>query len=205
MKSFSIKEALSFGWAAFKGRVWFFVGLLALVAALTVIPRAAIDRISSPWLAVPLGIALQLFQWFLVVGLIKISLAVCDNAEVSVSDIFSGSPVYVKYVLATILYGLIGLVGLVLLIVPGVILLIMYGFYSYLIVEKDLGPVDALKRSAAVTQGARWWLFVFGLAVGLLNVAGALALFVGLFVTVPVSLVATAFVYRKLLSQTEAV
>jgi uncharacterized membrane protein len=202
-KTFSMKEVLALGWNAFKSRVGFFLLLLVVLALCTVVPQALMERMQAPVLSVILGIAMQLFQWFLIIGLLKISLQFVDNQESKLGDLFSGADRFLPYVLATILYGLMGLVGLILLIVPGIIVLIMFGFYSYLIVDKGMGPVVALKASMAVTKGARWRLFLFGLVIGLLNMAGALLFMVGLFVTIPMTLVATAHVYRQLLSQTE--
>jgi uncharacterized membrane protein len=92
-----------------------------------------------------------------------------------------------------------------LLIVPGIIFFIMFQYYGYFIVDKKMGPVEALKASAALTKGVRWKLFGFGLVIGLLNIGGALLLLLGLFVTIPVSQMAIAHVYRKLLPQTQFV
>jgi uncharacterized membrane protein len=77
--------------------------------------------------------------------------------------------------------------------------------YGYVIVDRGLGPIDALKRSAAITHGARLALFGFAIVLMLLNIVGALALLIGLFVTIPISMVAMAYVYRKLDSQTAVV
>jgi uncharacterized membrane protein len=205
MKTFSIQEALSVGWAAFKSRFGLFIGLLLLYAALTAIPQWGIQQIKDIWLAVPLAVIIVLFEYFLKAGIIKISLAVADGGDAQIGDLFSGWPVFVPLLLATLLFALAIGVGLVLAIVPGIIFSIMFQYYGYFIVDKKMGPVDALKASAVLTRGVRWKLFGFGLVIGLLNIGGALLLLVGLFVTVPVSLVAVAHVYRKLLPQTQFV
>jgi len=41
----------------------------------------------------------------------------------------------------------------------------------------------------------------FGFVLAGINILGTLALLIGLFATIPTTMVATAFVYRKLLSQ----
>ena len=202
MKDFSIKDALSFGWDTFKSRVGFFVVLLLLSGALQIIPQFAIQQ-QTGWLAISLMIINQLFQLFLAVGMIKISLTLADADNPRIGDLFSGGPVFVSYLLALILFYLSVLAGFALLIVPGIIFSVMFQFYGYFIVDKKMGPLEALKASAALTKGIRWKLLGFGLVVLLLNIAGILLLVVGLFVTVPVSLVAVAFVYRKLLPQTQ--
>jgi len=205
MKAFSIQEALLAGWTAFKGRAVFFIVLLSLVGVLSVAPQMVIQQIQINWLALSLGFVLLIFEYFLYAGLLKIILSVTDGRETRIGDLFSAGDVFVSYLLGSILFGLIMAVGILLLIVPGLIFSVMFLFYGFFIVDKHMGPVEALKASAAITKGVRWQLFGFILILSLLNVAGALLLVVGLFVTVPVSWVAIAFVYRKLLPQTQFV
>jgi uncharacterized membrane protein len=204
MKEFSIKEALSFGWQSFKSRIGFFIGLFLLYEALMVIPQLGVQRVADHGLAVPLAVIILIFEWFLQAGIIKISLAVADGEDTQIGDLFSGGPVLLPFVLATLLYILAMGFGF-LLIVPGIIFFIMFQYYGYFIVDKKMGPVEALKASAALTKGVRWKLFGFGLVIGLLNIGGALLLLLGLFVTIPVSQMAIAHVYRKLLPQTQFV
>jgi len=202
MKSFSINEALSAGWAAFTSRVGFFIGLLLLWGGLTLIPQLIVKSIENTGLAIVLAIALQLFQIFLGVGGLRISLLILDGRPVSIGDLFSGGPVFVPYLLATILFYLAASVGLALLVVPGIIVMVVFGYYPFFIIDQGLGPVDALKASAALTEGVRLKLFGFGLVVILLYLLGALLVGLGLFVAAPVVLVSVAHVYRQLLSQT---
>jgi uncharacterized membrane protein len=110
---------------------------------------------------------------------------------------------FFKYLIGDILYGLIIIGGLILLIIPGIIWAIQFQFFGYLIIDKGLGPIEALKKSSKITKGAKWDLFLLGILLVLINILGALALLVGLFATIPTTMIANAFVYRKLLSQTE--
>ena len=106
---------------------------------------------------------------------------------------------FFKYLIGSILYGLIVLGGMLLLIIPGIIWMIKFQFFSYLIIE-GLGPVEALKKSAQITRGAKRELFVFGFILVGITILGVLCLFIGLFATIPTTLLAVAFVYRKLLA-----
>ena len=200
-KAFSKKEALQFGWNTMKANVGFFIGLLLIVWAISVIPGVLNSFITNVALALIIALIFRLVQWFLEIGLIKISLAFADGQKSVLPDLFSGKDLYLKYVGGTILYGLIVFGGILLLIVPGIIWSIQFFFYSYLIVEKGLGPVEALKASSAMTKGHKWELFLFGLVTLGVNLLGALCLLVGLFATVPTTLVALASVYRKLSNQ----
>ena len=64
--------------------------------------------------------------------------------------------------------------------------------------------MDSLKKSSAMTSGIKMNLFLFAFLLVVINIAGALALIIGLFVTIPTTIMATVYVYRKLLSQTPA-
>lgn len=83
------------------------------------------------------------------------------------------------------------------LIIPGIYLSIAYLFALYLLVDHKLSVWQALETSRkAVTH--QWFKF-FGLMLllGLLNIAGALCLLVGLLWTLPMSYIALGIVYRK--------
>ena len=128
----------------------------------------------------------------------RISLDLYDAGEPDLSRLGELLPQYLPYLFGKILYGLIVMVGLLLLLIPGVIVAYMFLYVGYLIIDRGLGPIDALEKSRAVTDGYKWDLFLFSLTVALLNMVGVLCLFVGLFVTIPVTLMASAYVYRKL-------
>jgi tetratricopeptide (TPR) repeat protein len=78
-----------------------------------------------------------------------------------------------------------------------VIWAIKYQFFGYLVVDRGLGPVEAIRKSADVTDGAKVDLFLFCLLIVGINLLGMLALMVGLFVTLPLSVIAYAHVYRR--------
>jgi len=69
------------------------------------------------------------------------------------------------FLFGLILYTLITLVGTILLIIPGIIWGIKFQFFGYFIVDKGLEPIEALKRSAAITKGVRWSLLFLALSL----------------------------------------
>ncbi len=136
------------------------------------------------------------------IGLIKITLKIHDDQPAQLTELFSYAPLIFKYLLANILYGAIIFAGGILLIIPGIIWAVMFQFTPYFIIDKDAGIMEALKSSASLTSGAKWNLFFFNILIGLVNLAGALCFLVGLLLTIPLSFMAIAYVYRQLLSQT---
>lgn len=79
---------------------------------------------------------------------------------------------------------------------------IKFSLCFYFVVDKGLGPINALKASSRTTMNAKGALFFFGILCGLINLLGALCFGIGLFATVPTVMVAMALVYRQLSAQT---
>ena len=205
-KKFSKGEALRFGWKTMKENFWFFVGLLlfvfALYLVLGIVEGMTKDR--YPWIALIVNIVSLILQLLIGMGAVRMTLKFCDNEKGKFSDLFNCFPLLLKYLSGSFVYGVIVLLGMLLLIIPGIIWAIQYQFFNYLIVDQGLGPLAAIKKSGALTKGSRWDLFTFGLLLGGVNLLGVLCLLLGLFATVPATMIAAAFVYRKLLTASEA-
>lgn len=204
-QKFSKKEAVRFGWNTMKNNLGFFIVLLIVVGIITFIPEIIYHGIlglsveERPYFSIPDLISI-IFGIIISLGLIKISLNFCDSIKSKTRDLFSQYRLFFRYFFAMILYILIVALGSVLLIIPGIYLGIRFWFYDYFIVDKKAGATESLKRSWEITQGSVWNLFLFGLLLTGINLLGVLFLLIGLFATIPTTLVATAFVYRKLLT-----
>lgn len=200
-KTFEVGDALRFGWEKTKANLPLVV-LLALAAALaTGIPSAIAESLKhdAPGLAGLFRLAGSIISLIVGVGVTRISLRLHDGGTAVVRDLFAvDGPLLWRYFLASLLYALIVAVGTILLIVPGIIFAVRYIFYGYAVVDRDAPPVESMRQSAAATRGVWWNISLFGLAVILLNVLGALALGVGLLLTAPTSAIAAAWVYRRL-------
>ncbi len=197
---FSIKEALKYGWDTFKANAPFFIGFMVVMGLITIVPDAISEKLFAPKSAglVVAKVILRLIG--LVVGMAstRISLDIHDSGSPNLSALPALFPQVPFYIVGKILYGLIVLIGLVLLIVPGIIVAYMFLYVGYLMIDRGLGPVDALQESRAITDGYKMDLFLFSLVVAGVNILGVICLFVGLFVTIPTTLMASVYVYRKL-------
>jgi membrane-anchored glycerophosphoryl diester phosphodiesterase (GDPDase) len=85
------------------------------------------------------------------------------------------------------------------LLIVFVYLLIRLMFVTYLIVDKDLGFIDAIKGSWQMTAGNFWSLLGLSLLNGLIVFIGILAILLGLFVALPVVMFSQAHAYLALL------
>lgn len=201
MNTFSIKEALGFGWRTTKQYFLFLVGLLVIVFAISFLFswlfRVTADMNSA--LGFVAWIADMVVSILIGMGIIYILLEFCDHKVPAYKDLIQPYPLFFKYLVASIFYGLVVCVGFILFIIPGIFLAVKYSMYRYLVIDKGLGPVEALTKSGEITYGAKWKLLGYGIIVGLINIGGALLFGVGLFVTIPITMIATAYVYRTLL------
>ena len=102
------------------------------------------------------------------------------------------------YFSARLIVGLMVVVGLILLIVPGVYFALRYMFVPLLLVDKKMGISEALEKSSKMTEGKLMTLFGVMLVLIGLNVLGALALGVGLLITIPVSSLVPVILYKDL-------
>jgi uncharacterized membrane protein len=204
MNTFSIKGSIRFGWETFKKRPWLFIGTELILLGIGLLTRIPEKWVEHPQTGTAIAAALVVFiattvvSFLLDMGKTAFYLRSHDSVEnASVHDLWHPRSFW-KYVAASVLAGLATIVGLILLIVPGIIIGIMVAFATYIVIDLDLGPIEAIKHSAALTKGHRWHLLRLGLALLGLNILGFLALIIGLLVTIPVSILSVVHVYRAL-------
>lgn len=194
---FTIGESISFGWDRFKSNIAPLAVVAIVVWGVEILMNVLIQPDSS------FGAFLAQVLSFIVgsiigMGWISISLEIVDGRSVELADVWKHIDKLVPYILASIAFGIMFAIGLILLIVPGIIAAVVFGYYGFCILDKDLPAVEGLKRSAEITRGHRGQLFLFGLALIGLNILGLLLLVVGVLVTSAISLIAMGYVYRTL-------
>lgn len=203
MNTFSTKEAFGAGWALTKANFWLLVGV--------VITMCVVGYLAE-WVGASLniregaGVLLLKLIGFVLGGLVqlgamRIALDLVDGKKPVYNDLFGQSNILLPYLGASIIVGIAVTIGVVLLIIPGIILGLMLGMYGYHMVDTKAGVMASINGSRALTKGHLWQLFGFILLSAIINIIGALLLGVGLLVTMPVTLLAYAFVYRKLSGQ----
>jgi uncharacterized membrane protein len=190
MKLFSKGEAIKFGWTTVIGNLGLFI-----VAILIVWLMSAFPAIFDSWIVYLVS---WLFAMVVTLGVMRMSLRFVDDERGELVDLFAKIPLIIPYLIASIVVAVIVMVGFILLIIPGIYLALRLQFFGWAIVDKDLGPFAAIQESWEMTQGSAWNLFLLWWLLLFVNVAGMLALGIGLLVTSPLTLVAMAYVYRKL-------
>jgi uncharacterized membrane protein len=186
-KLFSSKEAFSHGLEVTKKNFWFLAGVLLFIFLLSTGTNVI------PGLSFLVGI-------FASISLLTMALEMSEGRDFPVKNFFSKYHLVLSYLVASVLYGVMVVIGLIFFIIPGLYLLVKYQFFRFLIIDKGIGPIEALKESGRITDGHLWQLFVFVILSLLINLLGVIALGVGLFVSVPVTIFASIYIYKKLLS-----
>jgi len=202
--SFKISEAISVGWKTTLDNLSSVIGIVLMYAGLIMIPSVFSlvyrDNVLILYLCTVVSFVLSVV---LTPGFISAGLKLYNGEKVNVNTLFTGVKYFTNYFLSTVCYSAIVFIGTFLLIIPGIIWSIQFGYYSYLIVDKNMRPIEALETSSNITQGKKWQLFCFSLLLFLINLAGYLCIFVGWLITVPISLFATIFVYKHLVAGIE--
>ncbi len=207
---FTVGSAVRFGWETFKKRPWFFVGASVVIFVAYMIIGGISSGIDAAVGATPEdpsligGVVNFALSTFIGMGVIAFYLAAHDNPDtVELSALWHPQPFW-KFLGASILVGLAIGIGFVLLIVPGIIATLFFMFTTFIVIDRGLGPIEAMKESMRIGKGHRWTLL--GLIVLLCSSSsrGALALFVGLLVAMPVTTLAFAHAYRVLSSRADA-
>ena len=233
MNTFSPTEAIKFGWKTFKSNPGFLIGLIVILILPSIIvsfliPSPKIDQsnladLGSIFAASLIGGFISgLISILASLGVIKALLMFVDTGKGDFANIlvpFKQTKILINYFLAMLLiYGLsffgiflsvfIGVltlgIGFLILIPVAIYLSIRISLFSFYIIDKAAGPVEALKLSWNDTKGNIINLLIFGFLSWCVMILGVFALLVGLLAAVPVVLVATIYVY-KMLSQQQAV
>jgi uncharacterized membrane protein len=215
-RPWEVGEVIEEAWGLFKPHwpvlvgagVVLYVILIAIKLGTTLVLGGGFSSAENPFSPGALAgaggsfIAQQVAQMFLQVGLLRIYLATVRGQTPEFGQLFSGGDRFVTTLLSTMLLGLAIFFGFLLLIVPGVILAI--GLYNtmFFAADTDLGVVDCLKASWNSLAGQKGKFFAFLLVLGVLNIAGILACFIGLLVSVPVTILALSIVYTRLTGRT---
>ena len=201
MERFSVRDSLLYGWRTFQDALPFFVGIAALILGISFILGFVSDELTRAgadgWsFAVD---ALSLLVAFAVeAGFIALLLSVYDRKQYRYKNFSVSVPTILRYIAASVLYALIVLLGLVLLVVPGLVWAVTYGFYGYAVVDKGLSAAEALSYSRAITKGKRWRIFALSAFVIAANMAGMMFFGIGLLITIPITALAWTRAYRAL-------
>ncbi len=153
------------------------------------------------------------------IGLLSIVIAMSKGSMISPFEIFDAR--YRKYigefflVLAIVQLGTF--IGFIFMIIPGIVISIAWSMALYLLIDKELNPMEAVKVSNQITYGEKWVIFFGLLLLGIILVVvahilsfigsliadsvGTLLGIIGVIIVMPVILGAYAHIYGTLVQK----
>lgn len=189
---FSIKDVLKKGWALTKEHLWFLLGYQILLCLIYI--GISLFKEKFWWTSL-----VEFFFFELTtLGWIHSLLLISRGSKPSLDQLYANWRQVIWFTLGYLIYGMMIAVGLVLLIVPGIYLAVKYCLVPYYIADKDMWPLQAFKAAGEASKGLRWRLFLFGSALFGINLLGFLCLIFGIFLTYPITMIASGLVYLRL-------
>jgi len=114
-------------------------------------------------------------------GIDYVNLKLVRGEKFDVADVFLGfKENYLNVVLSGILVTAIVVAGILLLIIPGIIFACKLAFVPYLVIDKKLEAVEAVKASWKMTDGHAMTIFLMALLAIPIGLLGLIALVIGI-------------------------
>jgi hypothetical protein len=227
MVKFSKSELIEHAWEITKKNFWFLVGLAVVMMFISAVPSFFGQANQTEPLVLGIGIILWVVQIFFSIGITYISLKLGRGESAGWADIWVKKYLFWRYIFGSIFYGLVVTIPIVLvilgsfslaintnptlpiatilaataLIIATIFLSIKFQFFTYSIIDKDMGILDAFKASWDLTRGNWWNLLLYNILISLIVLLGFILVIVGIFITLPIAWTAFALVYLKLSDQ----
>jgi len=231
---FSIIESLRFGWHKTRAHSAILFKIVLIFIAIMLVQNVVLSAVRNPILSAITAVVIAVVEIILGVGAIVVALKLARGEHAEVRDIVPPPKIVVRAVLASFSAGVLVFLAVVIpfgisiglfFVYPsaGIPLVIISGFFialgvlagGYLTLRYILVRIaavdleekvfDIVRHSARMTRGVKQNLLSFLIVVILLNILGAALLFVGLLVTIPVTILAYAHVYLELKKREETV
>lgn len=170
---FKFNQYIRDGFDLFSKNVGGFVGFYVLVFAISLFSSLILSGVGN------------IIQPVLLAGAFIVANEIIQGRTPDFSKFFQGFNHFLQLILFSIVSSIFIVVGFILLIVPGMYLAISYQFASMIIVflGYDFWPAMEFSRKIITKQ---WWSFFgFMIVLALINVAGLIALGVGILFTAP--------------------
>ena len=179
----TIGSSFGYGWSTMS-KYFLELFLVTIVIGAIAIPMFlinAVDNYHSP--AVVLLKIFALAYGIFVIGPLQYGVAYVFLKAVrreafQVKEIFDVFENYLNIILANLLVAAIVIAGLFLLIIPGFIFIVKLAFVPYLVMDKGLDPVEAVKKSWNMTRGVSWTIFFMGFLSIFIYIGGFICLLV---------------------------
>lgn len=197
----SATEAIGAAWQLFKNNPvpWLLITLISFVANGLTSVFSNSESVGVAALGSLLSIAVAfLIQAFSIRG----ALLEVDGHKPDIGSFFKLTN-FGAFVIAAILVGIATTIGLVLLVIPGIVIMFFLYWTFQFVIDRNMSPTDAIQSSFNAIKSDGGNLFVLAILNTLILIVGALALIVGLFVAIPITMLASTVAYRAITGPSE--
>jgi len=226
MQIFSKKEAIGAGWELMKKHFGFMI-LAYGVIMVTVLLQSNIEQVIGPGvISFNIAIISYLLLFLLIIGLMKILLKLYDGNKTELADLFNNYEQYFNFIICFLLVSfltigipiifisgivmafqyqslfgtLIMTIGLVFSAILGIVFGLRYQFATYLVIDKNMKPLEAMKKSGKITYGHKMNLLLFWFVSLGMIILGLLCCCIGILPARILLSFAYIHIYRKLLA-----
>jgi uncharacterized membrane protein len=202
----SVGDAIRYGWNRFKANAWTWIGALVIAAVIQAVLNALFGN-RSTFRVDTFAQSLWTFNWIIgsiltiVVGylisaaLVRGALHEVDGQRPGLGEFFRFTNVG-NVILASLLVGVATAVGLILFVIPGLIVAFLSWWTLQFVIDRNESATEGFRDSFRAISSQAGSILLLALALIGINILGAIALGIGLLVTIPLSIIASTYAYR---------
>ena len=195
MTNLPIKSALIFAFLITKRHFQAVIVWILLFLIISAIPIVLIPYIKTEY-ATYANLLASFIRIIMTMMILKISIHICRFQKISKTQVTGIATKFFSYLLSSIIYALIVIIGLLLCIIPGVIWAIKFQFAPILLLDSHVTIKNAFIKSSEITRPFLKELLFFGLFIMLVNLGGLLFFGIGLFVSIPLTIITYVYIYN---------
>tara|TARA_B100000902_G_C27271869_1_gene896703 strand:+ start:203 stop:823 length:621 start_codon:yes stop_codon:yes gene_type:complete len=195
---FSISNIIEFSWNKFKEQpvLWISVTVLSLLIGSFSDYGLAVDTESFQSTFNPLGFLAGIVSLYISASLTLMAIKFVKGDTISFNDLLAiNFYQFLHFVFVTVISTIVMIFGFFFFILPGFYIMARLIFAQYLVLDKKLPFLEAMRTSWDKTKGHVLVIISFLFAMFFVVILGFLSLLVGLLVAIPVSTLATAQLY----------
>ncbi|MCK8675544.1 hypothetical protein M1M07_31130, partial [Rhodococcus sp. HM1] len=195
----SVGDAISYGWSKFSANAGVWIGFMIVALVIQGVINLIFGGFNTDgdftlWRAIG-TIVSAIVGYLIQAAYVRGALHEIDGNKPAFGSFFQFTNV-AAVIIAGVLVGLATVIGFVLLIIPGLIVMFLTWWTLPFVIDKNQDAITAIKSSIQAISSNVGTLLLLALAVVGLNIVGALLCGLGLFVSVPVTLIASTYAYR---------
>lgn len=215
---FRVGDAISYGWKKFTGNwvPWVVVSLLffiiqGIVQGISAASQSGSDRAwdsgytlgagSLSFVALILSLLATLVSWAMQAAQTRGALQETEGRKPAIGDFFQWGDRAGSVILTFLLLGVLTFIGVLLCVLPGIIFAFFSWYTLWFVLDRGSSPIQALQDSFKLVGSNFGPVLLLALALIGINIIGVILCFVGLLVTVPLTLIATGYSYKVLTGQ----